>query len=66
MLITINTDLDRIDYSIKYLENPTNDEIARAIAHMEIIKLQLIKQLNFEYEVFKDKEGQENGEEKKE
>ena len=54
MIILIKTTADNIEYGIKDPEGSTNDEICRAIAHLDIIKDELKNLIDFDYEIFKN------------
>lgn len=55
MIILIKTEKDSIDYKIDNLnKETTNDEISRAIMYLESIKLELLKNINNDYEVFEN------------
>ena len=52
MEIRIITSEEGIEYGISSRKDTSNDEITRAIAYLEIIKTELLQELNHDYEVF--------------
>lgn len=56
MIIGIQTDEDSVSYKIKDIDNASNDEICRAITHLELIKQELLGTLNFDFEVVENNE----------
>ena len=61
MKITITTTIDGINYCLNEHEETSNDEICRAMAHLDIIKLELMEMLKFDYEVYDTGEDKDEG-----
>ena len=51
MKITILSTAESSHYAIADIDNITNDEISRAIAYLELIKLELLNWIEHDYEV---------------
>lgn len=55
MIIVIKTTGNQVTYQINDGDKkPTNDELCRAITHLEIIKQELLKRIDYDFEVVKE------------
>ncbi len=55
MIIAIKTTEDKIHYKINHEDrSTTNDELCRAIAHLEVVKQELLKSIDYDYEITED------------
>ena len=53
MQIIINTTRDSVTYQVQHETSTTNDEISRVITHLEIIKLELLEELKYDFTIEK-------------
>lgn len=57
MIIAIKTTEDKVHYEINHEDRQTtNDELCRAIAHLDVVKQELLKNIDYDYEVTENKE----------
>lgn len=57
MIIVIRTTEDTVNYRINDEgKKPTNDEICRGIAHLEVVKQELLGRLSYDYEITENRE----------
>lgn len=54
MRIIIHSTEDTIEYRITNHKGASNDQICRAITHLELIKKELLALLKYDYQIFEE------------